>query len=281
MLPIVNYEESDESSTPPRPFIDEPQIVTDLRTEFWKKNKLSMVCCLTDEKIWTCGEENLIRLYNLKGELAFEIPTNSGNNPKGITMETYNGNRLLAYIDCSDRTINITDNNTYIFEIIRLGGCCPISICDTSFGAFLVIIVSDYGQTNVVRYSSTSVLQTIDITDSCPPFYGSELSCKYICENRNFDICVSYCEHNVVVVFDRAGQIRIQYNGNPSPEQKEFWPKGITTDSQSRILIADCYIQCIHILAKDGQFLRFIYNCDFKTPYGVSVDTKNRHWLEF
>lgn len=273
--PTVNYEESDESSTPPRPFLDEPQIVSDLRTEFWTKNKLNMVCCPTDEQIWTCGEENLIRLYDLIGYVEFEIPTNSGNSPKGITMSTNNGYRFLAYIDCSDRTINITNNNTYILEIIRLSGWCPISICDTSFGAFLVVLVGDYGHTNVFRYSGTSLVQIIDITDSCPPFYGSEISCKYICENRNFDICVSNCEHNVVVVFDIAGQIRFQYNGNPSPEQKGFWPKGITTDSQSRILIADCCIKCIHILDKDGQFLRFINNCDFKIPYAVCVDTKN------
>lgn len=136
MLPIVNNEESDETSTPIRPFIDEIQIVTDLRTELWTKNKLNMVCCLADKQIWTCGEENLIRLNNLKGELAFEIPTNSGNSPKGIAMAMDNGNRLLAYIDCSDRTINITNNDTYIHETIRPSGWHPISICDTSLGAF-------------------------------------------------------------------------------------------------------------------------------------------------
>lgn len=276
-LPIINKEESDVSCTPPRPFIDEPQIITDLKAEFWEENELKMICCLTDEKIWTCGEENLIRLYDLKGELAFEIPTNSGHSPQGITMATSDGCRFLVYIDCFDRTLNIMKSN-YVQEITRLGGWCPISICGTSVDAFLVIMVSDYGQTNIARFFGNTVLQTIDITDSCPAFYsfdGSEPSCKFICENRNFDICVSNCDNEVVLVFDHAGKIRFQYNGNPSPKHKEFWPKGITTDSQSRILIADCYIQSIHILDQDGQFLRFISISDFKSPYGVCVDTRD------
>lgn len=276
-LPFIKDEDSNVSCTPPRPFIDEPQIVTDLQTEVWKVNELKMVCCLTDELIWTCGEENLIRLHDLNGELATEIPTNSGKSPKGITMTTRNGYKYPVYIDCFDRTINIMKNN-YVQEIIRLGGWCPISICGTSFDTLLVILVNDYGQTNIVRYSSTTVLQTIDITDSCQPFYsfdGSEQSCKFICENRNFDICVSNYDNKVAVVFDQTGKVRFQYNGNPSPKHKEFWPKGITTDSQSRILIADCYNPCIHILDKDGQFLRFIDNCNFKTPYGVCVDTRD------
>lgn len=271
-LPIINYEESDVSSTPPRPLIDIPQIVSDIKTEFWKKNKLDMVCCLTDEEIWTCGKENIIRLYNLKGELAFEIPTNSGHSPTGITMATSNGYRFLVYIDCSDRTINITDTSTYIHEIIRLGEWCPISICDTSFGTFLVILTFDNRKTRIVRYSEIIVLQTIDITDSCRPLfsvYGNVPSCKYICENRNFDICVSDCDHNVVVVLDHTGKIRFKYYGHPYREEEEFWPKGITTDSQSRILIADSNSPCIHILDKDGRFLRFIYVSTFKTPYGV------------
>lgn len=273
-LPIVSNEETHLSCTLPRPFIDEPQIVTDIKTEFCGECELNIVCCQTDDEIWTCGAEHLIRLYNLKEELGVEIPTNSGNIPQGITTTTSNGNRYPVYIDCSDRTINIM-KRTSVQEIHWLSsGWCPICICDTSFDAFLVLLVSDNGQTNIVRFSGTTVLQTINVT-----FYfdGNELSRRYICENRNFDICVSNCANNEIVVFDQAGKDRFQYNGNPSSKHKKFWPKGITTDSQSRILIADCYTSnaCIHILDKDGHFLRFIDNCDLKIPYGVCVDTRD------
>lgn len=41
-----------------------------LKLIFLKKNRIRMVCCLSDKEIWTCGHNNnLIRLYDLEGEL--------------------------------------------------------------------------------------------------------------------------------------------------------------------------------------------------------------------
>lgn len=133
--------------------------------------------------------------------------------------------------------------------------------------------MSDNGKTNIFRFSDTTVLQTIDITKfSIPCYYtGDERSRRFICENRNFDICVSDCQNGKVLVLDQAGKIRFQYNG----KHEEFGPRGITTDSQSRILIADCYTKCIHILDKDGQFLRFIDKCGLISPFGVCVDSRD------
>lgn len=273
---LMNYQGS-VSSLPDRPFIDEPRIITDLESDFCEENRLRTVCCLSDEEIWTCGNDNLIRLYDLEGELQTDIPTHSGNMPTDIAVTKKNGNGYLVYIDCSDRTVNIV-KSVQVHEMIMLEYRSPIAVCGTSSGDFLVIMISDFDQTKVVRYSKSTVIQSIDITNRCPPYYaadGSDHSLKYICENNNFDICVSNSDSYKVVIFNQAGNFRFQYTGKPSLKHKKFWPKGITTDSQSRILIADSKNKYIHILDKEGRFLRGIDNCDLRTPWGICVDTRD------
>nr|XP_022301181.1 uncharacterized protein LOC111109394 [Crassostrea virginica] len=98
---------------------------------------------------------------------------------------------------------------------------------------------------------------------------------KYLSENRNWDICVADHGASAVVVVSAVGKLRFRYTGPLSTFDESFDPVGIATDSQARILVADCDNHRIHIQIQHGHFLRYNEDPDLRLPRGYCVDSRD------
>ncbi|XP_078335895.1 uncharacterized protein LOC111100924 [Crassostrea virginica] len=254
-------------NTSVRELLDEPEVLNTIKTG---QENLRSVTRLNEEEIWTSGDTADIKCFNTQGVLQKTIKTKSGFWPGDIAVYS---DGALVYSDWNTRTVYKVKNDQ-TEEIIRLQGWRPTRLCVTSSGDLLVTMYSDdETQSKVVRYSGSTVKQTIQFDDDGQPLYSGNDYNKYITENRNLDIGVADWEAGAVVVVNQAGKLRFRYTGPPSSTKKEpFKLWGITTDSQSHILTSDFYNHCIHVLDAVGQFLRYIDNCDLEYPTGLCLD---------
>uniref|UniRef100_K1R9W7 Tripartite motif-containing protein 2 n=1 Tax=Magallana gigas TaxID=29159 RepID=K1R9W7_MAGGI len=251
--------------------LDEPELVTTIQTGH---ERLRSVACLNDGSIWTSGLTNDIKCFNSKGSLLQTIKKQSGKFPYDIAVDS-DGD--LLYTSGATKTVYKVKSDQTEEELIRLQGWAPGQLCVISTGDLLVTMRSDdETQYKVVRYSGSTEKQTIQFDNEGKPLYSGNTYTKYITENRNHDICVADYKADAVVVVNQDGKLRWRYTGHPSvTKKKPFNPHGITTDSQSRILTADSDNHCIHILDQNGQFLRYIDNCDLDCPWGLCLDNND------
>eukprot|EP00105_Crassostrea_gigas_P011492 XP_011427180.1 PREDICTED: uncharacterized protein LOC105328108 [Crassostrea gigas] len=262
-----------QPNTSVRELLDEPELVATIQTGYEKQRN---VTCLKDGSIWTSGMTNGIKCFNTKGSLLQTVKINAEKGPNDIAVDT-NGDLLLLLL--SNRTAGKVNKikNGHTEEVFKLQGWGPCKLCVTSTGDLLVTMFSDYEtQSKVVRYSGSTEKQTIQFDDEGKPLYSGNQYSKYITENRNHDICVADWAAGAVVVVNQDGKLKWRYTGHPSvTKDNPFKPWGITSDSQSRILTADRDNHCIYILGPNGEFLRYITECDLEYPCSLCVDNDN------
>ena len=114
----------------------------------------------------------------------------------------------LMYSDWKTRTVyKIRNDQTE--KIIKLQEWRRLQLYVVSSGDLLVSRYShDQIQSKVIRYSSSTVKQTIQCDDKGQPLYSGNGIIKCISENRNLGICVAYCEAGAVVVVNQTGNLR-------------------------------------------------------------------------
>ncbi|XP_078309532.1 uncharacterized protein LOC111107711 [Crassostrea virginica] len=176
---------SKKPNTSIRELLDEPKVLNTFKTG---QENLRSVSCLNEEQIWTIGMTAVIKCFNIRGVLQNKFKTKSRKCPWGIAVDR---DGALLYCDWITRTVYKVKNDQ-TEEIITLKGWTPTNLCVTSSGDLLVTMYrDDKTQSKVVRYSGSTVTQTIQFDDEGQPLYSGTGWIKCITENRNLDICVA------------------------------------------------------------------------------------------
>ena len=76
----------------------------------------------------------------------------------------------------------------------------------------------------------------------------------YISENVNGDIIVTDFKKRIVIAVDRLGIFRYAYSG----KDNKLDALSIDTDSVGHVYVTDYKVNKIHMLDRDGRFLRYI-----------------------
>ena len=233
---------------------------------------------ITDAIIYVSGDDNCIQgIESATGICQKERQTSSGNSPDDFTVDVTGE---IIYVDWKERQVCRLKDTGEIESLLKLRGWKPWAVCCSISGDILVAMRSeDTKHARVVGYKGHVKTREYKLDHRRQALFGSPI---FLTENGNLDVCVSDSQYNRVTVIDCKGSLKFHYHGNQAMTMyPTFYPRGIATNSQFDILVADQENNCVHIIDHIGQFIRFISSKEIplKAPYCIQVGSEDELYV--
>nr|XP_022327778.1 uncharacterized protein LOC111127066 [Crassostrea virginica] len=178
--------------------------------------------------------------------LRYIIPDGGIEHPRVVRIISV-GEMIVG----ENKAVKTFSNNDTLVTMFTTGDWKPYGNTSSASGDFLLCLRKN-DQSKVVRYSSTgTILQEIQYSSHYQPLYQVAW---YIDENVNEDIVVSDYKKNAVIAVKGLGIFRCEYSG----KHRDFSVRSIATDSIGHVFVADLKGNKMHLLDRDGRFLRYI-----------------------
>lgn len=206
------------------------------------------------EEIWISEGKNLI-LTNRAGD--------TKHVQKDLAKSLYGGGHTvnaeseLIYIASENNIYKVSYNSTTVSAFIKIKDSAWKLQCVFSSPSTGNILVGMYREKplagRIARYNRTGQLPKTLHEELEPTLYQKP---NYITENNNGDIVVSdfYYKTGAVVVTDHEGKYRFSYTGTQLGQTLS--PRGICTDALSNILVCDASTFNVHMIDRNGKFLK-------------------------
>lgn len=247
--------------------MENPTLLTTFQSKY--KKGIRRLRCVSKGNAWICGfYDRWLKSFDLNGTTRHRILLKHAP----ICFSTNNRGDIIFLDDHSANIVQDGENEC----LFRVTDWKLRSVCCTVHDE-LLIGMTNFQKTEgkVVRYSGLKIVGEIQRDSE-----GNLLFCMpyFVQENRNLDICVTEVKLQKILVTDKMGSLRFTYSGNPAAKNT-FKPLDIATDSKSQILIVDKSNRCVHIIDKDGQFIRIIGGFDLEEPISISVSLEDNLWV--
>ena len=248
--------------------LQNPVVLSTIQTPFGKKRRLIAVLCDEPDRIWISGNNGDISQIN---QIGLTIKTLTGY-VRGSDFSLSVKKELVFSEEWPDTKVYRNDDDE-VRTVVDLHQWCPCGLCHSVNGDLLVSMRSvDKTQSRVAQYSGTTEALTVQHDSQGKPLFSVRCTAMlHLTENGNGDICVADKAGEVVVVVSASGQLQFKYKGNiyPKTESPLFRPSKIATDVNQQILINESVYDIVHVIDKDGNFLRYI---EYPCSGGLSID---------
>lgn len=241
----------------------------EIKSPYGNNSELWRLTCEETGKIWVCGNNCTINQLDRDGSVLKTI--NISGNAIGLSLDAQQN--LVFIKGWTDTQISKYENNSEV-TLLELSNWRPRGLCHTVNSDLLVSMRSlDETRSRVVRYLGTTESQVIENDSQGKPLFSVGSPCVLLLtENGNGDICVADYPGQAVVVVNSSGRFRFHYKAHIRTKAKNntFKPFLIGNDIKLNILIVDETNNILHIIDRDGNFIRYI---ECPCTGGVSLDT--------
>lgn len=238
----------------------------------------SRVAATSEKELWV-SDNNLngdLSLVDQKGRVIKSYQTKFIINDLAV-MAT--GDLLLT--DGYNSKVVCMKKNGQLKEYISTAPDTPWGICVTESNDVFVTLCQNVGSVGkVIQISSDKTMkQALKNNNGERDLFTLP---HFITQNKNKDLWIQDKGYHHVVVVNESGKGRFTYNGPTGVRMSSaFDPHDLSSTGDGNVIIADYANAALHLVDKDGQFLRYIMSSSdgLCGPYSLTKTINDVFWI--
>lgn len=250
----------------------------DVLSVFEMNHHPSRVAAASEEELWV-SDNNLngdLSLVNQDGRVIKSYQTKFIINDLAVMAS---GDLLLT--DGYNSKVVCMKKNGQLTEYVSTVPDTPWGICVTPSNEVFVTLCQHVGSVGkVIQISSDKTIkQAIKNNNGERDLFTIP---HFITQNKNKDLWIQDKGYHHVVVVNESGKGRFTYNGPTGVRMSSaFDPHDLSSTAEGNVIIADYANATLHLVDKDGQFLRYIMTSrdGLRGPYSLTKTINGVIWI--